>query len=195
MKIVNYTFPKSSFLAMEKDMSQLVDLILKNDRLKNLLYYNTKDCLSKPKLTEDQSLDLFGSNIRMVPVVEIDENLKNYIIITFDDFTPNKNNPEFRDSQIEIDIYCQYDQWLLKDFQLRPYKIAAEIDSMIDNKKFSGIGTLQFLGATKLLRETHGGLCLLYTAVHGEEDRKNASTSTETEAYEANFNKIFNEKK
>lgn len=194
MKIVKYAFPKSSFLAMEKDISQLVNLILKNDRLKNLLYYNTKDCLSKPKLTEDQSLELFGSNIKLVPVIEIDEDLKNYIVITFDDFLPNDNNPEFRNSQIEIDIYCPYDQWMLKDYQLRPYKIAAEIDSMIDKQKFSGIGTLQFIGATKLLRKTHGGLCLLYSAIHGEEDKKDALNPADTTAYKANFNKIFNEK-
>jgi hypothetical protein len=35
----------------------------------------------------------------------------------------------------------------LKDFELRPYKIAAEIDTMFNNKHLSGIGLLQFMGA------------------------------------------------
>ena len=40
MRINSYKFPSSSFLAMEKDMSILVDKILQNDNLKN--YYITQ---------------------------------------------------------------------------------------------------------------------------------------------------------
>jgi hypothetical protein len=36
----------------------------------------------------------------------------------------------------------------LEDFALRPYKIAAEIDSMFNNTHLTGIGELQFIGAT-----------------------------------------------
>jgi hypothetical protein len=35
----------------------------------------------------------------------------------------------------------------MKDFELRPYKIAAELDSMFDRKHLTGIGELQFVGA------------------------------------------------
>jgi hypothetical protein len=45
MKIENYQFPKSSFLSMEKDLNLIIDLFLKNKRLKKLLYYTTKDCM------------------------------------------------------------------------------------------------------------------------------------------------------
>ena len=45
MKIETYKFPHSSFLAMEKDMSIIIDYILKNERLKKLLFYTTADCL------------------------------------------------------------------------------------------------------------------------------------------------------
>jgi hypothetical protein len=30
---------------------------------------------------------------------------------------------------------------------LRPYRIAAELDSMLDNTKLTGIGELEFVGA------------------------------------------------
>jgi hypothetical protein len=33
MKIENYTYPKSSFLSVEKDLSIIVDRIMKNKRL------------------------------------------------------------------------------------------------------------------------------------------------------------------
>jgi hypothetical protein len=77
----------------------------------------------------------------------VDGSVLNYIIISFDKFAPSKN-PEFRDNVIEFDIVCHFDQWQLQDFALRPYKIAAEIDSMFNNTHLTGIGTLQFIGAT-----------------------------------------------
>ena len=54
MKIENYQFPKSSFLSVDKDMSIITDYLMKNDRLKKLLHYTTKDCLDRPKLTDDE---------------------------------------------------------------------------------------------------------------------------------------------
>jgi hypothetical protein len=53
MKIETYKEPKSSFLAVSKDMSIITDLIFKNNNLKKLLYYTTPDCLNKPNLNED----------------------------------------------------------------------------------------------------------------------------------------------
>jgi hypothetical protein len=60
MKKEIYSYPKSSFLSTEKDTSIIVNMMMKNDRLKKMLYYTSRDCLSKPKLTEDQTLELFG---------------------------------------------------------------------------------------------------------------------------------------
>jgi hypothetical protein len=34
-----------------------------------------------------------------------------YVIISFDNFTTNVENPEFRDNIITFDIICHYDQW------------------------------------------------------------------------------------
>jgi hypothetical protein len=45
--------PKSSFLSVEKDMHLVSNMLLKNQRLKKLLYYTTPDCLNKVNLNED----------------------------------------------------------------------------------------------------------------------------------------------
>ena len=108
MKIESYKFPKASFLAREKDLELIVDLILKNERLKKLLYYTTPDCLDLPKVPDDKALELFNKNIKLVPKLLIDQNVLNYIIINFDVFTPS-GNPEFRDNMIEFDIICHFD--------------------------------------------------------------------------------------
>ena len=194
MKIENYQFPKSSFLSVDKDISIITDYLMKNDRLKKLLYYTTKDCLSKENLTEDETIELFGKNIKIVPKLQVDGSVLNYIIISFDNFTGNRTNPEFRDNIIEFDIICHFDQWQLKDFQLRPYKIAAEIDSMLDGQKLTGIGKLEFLGANQMiLTDEYAGLCLLYSAMHGEEDRINAPKVEDEVDLDLNFDKIFNQ--
>ena len=193
MKVMSYKFPKSSFLSVDKDMSIITDYLMKNDRLKKLLYYNTRDCLNRPKLTEDETLELFGKNIKIVPKLYVDGSVLNYIIISFDNFTENKTNPEFRNNIIEFDIICHFDQWQLQDFQLRPYKIAAEIDTMLNGQKLTGIGKLEFLGANQMiLTDEYAGLCLMYSAIHGEEDKKNAPKVEDELDLNLNFNDIFN---
>ena len=194
MKIVSYTYPNSGFLSTEKDMGIIVNAIMKNDRLKKMLYYTTTDCLSRPKLTQEQTLDLFGKQIKIVPKLYVDGSVMNYIIISFDNFTLNAANPEFRDNIIEFDIICHFDQWHMKDFELRPYKIAAELDSMFNDKHLTGIGTLQFLGANQMiLTDEYAGLCLMYQAIHGEEDKKKMPNPMDEQAFVENFDAMFNE--
>lgn len=195
MKKEVYTYPKSSFLSTEKDMGIIVNMVMKNDRLKKMLYYTTRDCLNKPNLTQDQSLDLFGKNIKIVPKLYVDGSVLNYIIVSFDNFTQNGTNPEFRDNIIEFDIICHFDQWHMKDFELRPYKIAAELDSMFNGKHLTGIGELQFLGANQMiLTDEYAGLCVMYQAIHGEEDKKKMPNPMDEEAFIANFDAMFNDK-
>jgi hypothetical protein len=44
---------------------------------------------------------------------------------------------------------------------------------MLDKKRLTGIGLLEFLGANQIiLTDEYAGLCLMYKAWHGEEDKK-----------------------
>lgn len=192
MKIEGNIQPKSSFLSMEKDASLISNMLLRNERLKKLLYYTTPDCLDRKILTEDESLELFGKNIKLVPKLYVDNSVLNYIILSFDNFTPNMTNPEFRDNIIEFDIICHFDQWQLKDFQLRPYRIAAEIDSMFDEKHLSGIGLLHFLGANQIiLTDEYAGLCLMYQAIHGGEDKTKMLNPNDEKQFEQDYRKMM----
>ena len=193
MIIQNYRFPKSAFLSVEKDLELITDLMLKNSRFKKLLYYTTRDALDRPNLTEDESLGLFGKNIKIVPKLYIDNSVLAYVIISFDNFTPNAENPEFRDNIISFDIICHFDQWQLQDFQLRPYRLAAEIDSMFDGQHLTGIGTLNFLGMNQIiLNDEFAGLSLMYSAIHGEEDKKKMLNPADEEQFLKDFDETFN---
>ena len=193
MKIINYQFPKSSFLAMEKDLQIITDLFFKNDRLKKLLFHTVPSAMDERILTPEETYGLFGKNIKIVPKLYIDGSVLNYIIINFDNFTPNATNPEFRDNVVSFDIICHFDQWDLNDFKLRPYKIAAEIDTMFNNKHLTGIGELQFLGANQIiLNDEFAGLSLMYSAIQGEEDKKKMPNPADEEQFIEDFNKMFN---
>ena len=191
MNIQRYFPPKSSFLSIEKDLSIVVNELMQNDRLKKLLHYTTRDALNQKNLNADESLVLFGKNIKLVPKLYVDNSVLNYIIISFDNFTTNATNPEFRDNIVEFDIICHFDQWQLDDFQLRPYRIAAEIDSMFNDKHLTGIGTLQFLGANQIiLTSEFAGLCLMFEAIHGEEDKAPMVTPDRQEAFKEEFDQM-----
>ena len=193
MRIENYQVPKSSFLSAEKDMSIIVEGMLKNQRLMKLLHYTTPDCLNKPNLSIEERNLMLGKEIKNVPKIKIDSDVLNYIMISFDDFSLNDTNPQFRDNTIEFDIICHFDQWQLEDFALRPYKIAAEIDTMFNDKRLTGIGRLQFLGANQIvLNNTFAGLCLTYVSIHGEEDKKGQPNPADEEEYIKHFNELYN---
>lgn len=171
MRVGQNYFPKSSFLSTDKDLSLIIGKILENQRLLKLLYYTEKDCLKAPNLTQEQIYSMINKQIKIVPKIDIEKDCPIYIIITFDNYTPNPTNPEFRDCTINFDILCHPDHWNLGNFQLRPHKIAGELDAMFNKQKLTGIGDTYFLTCNNLvLNDDLMGVSLIYRAVHGVED-------------------------
>lgn len=191
MKINNYIPSKSSFLSVDKDMAIIANTLMKNERLKRLLYYQVPDALNQPNLTEDQTLELIDKNIKIVPKLIVDKSVLSYVIINFDNFVES-SNPQFRDNIIEFDIICHFDSWKLKDFALRPYKIAGEIDSSLNNANLTGIGQLEFLGANQLvLTDEFGGICLMYKTYHGDEDKQKMPNPMDEERFQEDFKQFL----
>lgn len=177
----------SSFLSVEKD----IELILKkiffdnqpyNKQLLRLLVINTKDCLSNQtnqdyinKINNMNLSDLINEEyIKLSPKIKMPEHekVKSYIIISFDNFTENANNPEFRDCTISFDIICHTDYWVMDNYQIRPIKIIGYIDGILNKAKLTGIGTLNYIGCNELiLDENLSGYTLSYRAIHSSEDK------------------------
>ena len=155
---------KSTFLSCEKDYTLIIEtLFIENKQwareLKKLLVINTKDCLDNPKYNEIidkiSVSDLIEQGyIRFTPklVLEEHEEVKSYIIISFNNFITNKTNPQFKDNSIHFDIICHTDYWELGDYRLRPLKIAGYIDAILNNCKLSGIGILNFIAGLHIIR-------------------------------------------
>ena len=132
-KINNVSTPKSSFMSVQKDTSIILDCMLKNTRLKKLLYYTTPDALKRPSLTEEETISLVERNIKTVPKMYVDSPVLNYVLITFDDFYPNPTNPQFRDNTVFFDIVCHFDQWKLEDIEL-PLGLSIEQDLYVPKR-------------------------------------------------------------
>lgn len=175
MKHNSYEYPKSSLLGMPKDAAIIIDRILSNPNLLRLLVYETRDWQSQPLPNGEQINELFTSHqISSVPKIKIDSKEKTYIRLTYGTVIRNASNPEYRDNTFGIDIICHYDNWDLGDFELRPYRVAGEIDAMLDKTHLTGIGELEFVSATPYVyNEEFAGVSLTYLAVRGHEDQKN----------------------
>ena len=194
MIIKNYSIPHSSFMSVDKDLELITTWMMKNKNLCKILYYTDRDALSRPALTDKQRAELMGKNIKIVPKLYVDGSVLAYVIVSMDNFTPTAKNPQFRDNIITFDIICHFDQWYLQDFQLRPYRIAAEIDSMFDNQHLTGIGELHFMGASQIiLNDEFAGLTLMYQAIHGGEDKKNAPNPQDNKQMVDDFNELYDQ--
>lgn len=193
MKLNSYDFPKSSFLSVQKDTQTIIQAFMKNNRFQKLLYYTNSSPLGQPDLNQSQKAELMKTNIRFIPKLFIDENVENYVVVIFDNFSPNFNNPEFRDNVIIFDIVCHIDQWQLDEYKLRPFLIAAEIDTMFNNKHLSGIGTLEFRAAEiHPMSDELIAFSVAYQAIHGEDDRKDMINPKEQIEYDKQFDEMFN---
>lgn len=178
---------ESSFLSCEKDTETILRKLFVesqpySDILKRLLVISTKDCLDNTESIAIQEV-LKQMNlaklrqegyIKLEPKIRMPEHeeIKAYIIISFDNFVPNATNTFYRDCTVTFDIICHTDYWDIGNYRLRPLKIAGYIDGILNNAKLSGIGTFQFMGSNQLvLNEDLSGYTLMYRAVHGNDDR------------------------
>lgn len=178
---------ESSFLSCEKDAEAIIKKLFVDSKpyseeLKRLILIDTPDCLddrTNPAYLE--RLKKYNSParmredgyIRLEPRLDLGENeeFKTYIMLSFDNFVPNAENPYFRDCTVMIDVICHPESWDVGNYRLRPLKIAGYIDGILNGSRLSGIGTLRFMGANEItLSENLTGYCLIYSATHGVDD-------------------------
>lgn len=177
----------SSFLSFEKDIETILRKLFiesnpYSEILKRLLVINTKDCLDnlespaiKEKLKQMSLAKLRQEGyIKLEPKIAMPEHeeVKSYIIVSCDNFSPNNDNPYYRDCTVNFTIVCHLDCWDLGNYRIRPLKIAGFIDGILNEAKLSGIGTFNFVGCDEVVyNEDLAGYTLIYRAVHGNDDK------------------------
>ena len=170
----------SSFLSCEKDTEIILRKLFvearpHSDILKRLLIVAAPDALDKNYDVSSYNLKrlLDEQYINLDPLIKMPEHdqIKAFIGLHFDNFTPNATNPEFRDSMIHIDVICHHDYWNLGDYRQRPFKILGYIDGILNKSKLTGIGQVNFVGCSKaVLNDDWSAFALTYMAIHGSDD-------------------------
>jgi hypothetical protein len=176
---------QSSFLSCEKDTELILNRLFVEGKqyskwLKRLLVINTKDCLDQNITKYDDIVDKISiadliekQYIRTTPRLEFNEHedVQSYILLSYDNFTTNPANDQFRDCMINFDIICHTKQWDLDNLRVRPLMIAGYIDGILNLGKLSGVGETVFLGCNELILDQNlAGYTLSYQVVHFTED-------------------------
>jgi hypothetical protein len=171
---------RSSFLSCEKDAQIILRKLFvesqpHSNNLKRLMIINTPNCLSEDNVAYNSVTHFSLKDLKDRGYIKLEpklnfgehEDVKSYMLLSFDNFSPNATNPEYRDCTVGFDIICHTDYWDIGDYQIRPVKIMGIIDGILNETKLTGIGKLHFMGANQLiLDENFSGYSLMYRAVH-----------------------------
>ena len=192
----------SSLLSCDKDVEKILKTLFisskpYSDILKLLLVINNKDCLDTSNKEYKQVIDNYSLGdlidkgyIRLSPKIArgTHEEIKTYIIVTLDNFIPNGRSSHYIDYNINFDIICYNDAWVLNDYKIRPLMICCYIDGILNSLtqenqrlekthqphiKLSGIGEYSFIGCSfNVLNQDLSMYTLSYHGTHFIEDIK-----------------------
>lgn len=149
---------------MGDTLFRIASKLIDNQKICRLLKYQDADPLDKDKHPDDvNGIDLLHESIIIIPKFPEDGVEHSFIIAVFDNFTINPSNPDFKLTRIRFDVVCPYTEWIINEGSLRPYLIMQEIDSIFNQSKLSGLGSLQFTHATPLVLSPQlGGYSMYY---------------------------------
>lgn len=125
-----------------ENAQKIIKRLMANQDLVKLLYYTDKDPLSHEDLTEEEIQEkIFQKLIKVTPRLGPVEYSNSIIAMIVYQGSPNENN-EFEDIMISFEIFVPNTQWIIKDTNLRPFKIMGEIQKTLVGKRINGLGTI-----------------------------------------------------
>lgn len=123
------------------DLQKIVARLQTNQNLLKLLYYTGKDPLSEPDLTPAQiKNEVFEKLIKVVPRIGSNETAKSLVTLRVVRARSNTQNDQFKDFEIDIEVFVPLTQWFIKSSNLRPFAIMGQIHKTINNKIIDGFG-------------------------------------------------------
>lgn len=125
------------------NLQKIVNRLMANDNLVNLLFYQDKDPLAQPTLTDEQKKSkIFNKRIKMTPKLDPQENAQSTVAVLVTRAQSIGSNTEFTNITVTVEIFVPVTQWLIKDSNLRPYAIMGEIQASLNGKVINGLGTM-----------------------------------------------------
>lgn len=125
------------------NLQKIVSRLQSNQKLLKLLYYTDKDPYSHEDLSAIEIHDnIFEKLIKVVPRVGPKETAQSIVALRVVRGRSNEGNDEFRDFEIDIEVFIPMTQWIIKDSNLRPFAIMGEIHRSLNNKVIDGLGKM-----------------------------------------------------
>lgn len=151
------------FAVMGENLFKIISRIASNQKICRLLKYQVDDPFSE-ELPDIDGVELLHKQLIIVPKIPEEDDIEySYIIVVFDKYLINPENPDYKISTIRFDVVCPYDEWRINSDSLRPYLIMQELDNLFNQTKLSGIGNLQFVRSEPLVLSPHmGGYTMQY---------------------------------
>lgn len=126
------------------NLQKIITRLQSNQTLLKLLYYTDKDPLSQPDLTSEQIRnEVYDKMIKIVPRIGYKETAQSIVTIRVVRGRLNSENGEFRDFEIDVEVFVPLTQWAIKDSNLRPFSIMGEIHKSLNNKTIEGLGKMR----------------------------------------------------
>lgn len=124
--------------------------IAQNEQLLMLLDNTDLDPINKEKHPEHLEWKQFvgpGKLISFIPLLTADDEqtTKSKIVIILSEGTPG-GNTDNEDLEIEIHIFCPFNEWAIAGETLRPFAIMSEIRKSIQDKRINGLGEIKYKG-------------------------------------------------
>ena len=126
------------------NLQKIISRLQTNQNLLKLVYYTNKDPLNEEDLTEEQiKTEVYNKLIKIVPRIGYKETAQSMISMRVVRGRNNPENGEFRDFEIDIEVFVPLTQWFIKDSNLRPFAIMGEIHKSLNNKTINGLGKMK----------------------------------------------------
>lgn len=131
-------------------MVEIIENLKEDEDLGKLLLFNDKDPLSHDVLTEEQRNDLIYDKIYPIPFLGDLEEEGSFLIVTFDKISQSESNSKFKNFIISVDVISHVNLWGTKG-GLRPFLIMEQVDTILNQNKFTGVGKLQFVDSSLMI--------------------------------------------
>lgn len=126
------------------NLQKIITRLQTNQNLLKLVYYTSKDPLNEQDLTDEQiKNEVYNKLIKIVPRIGYKETAQSMISMRVVRGRNNPENGEFRDFEIDIEVFVPLTQWFIKDSNLRPFAIMGEIHKSLNNKTINGLGKMK----------------------------------------------------
>ena len=125
------------------NLQKIISRLQTNQNLLKLVYYTSKDPLNEQDLTDEQiKNEIYNKLIKIVPRIGYKETAQSMVTLRVVRGRNNIENDEFRDFEINIEVFVPLTQWFIKDSNLRPFAIMGEVHKSLNNKTINGLGKM-----------------------------------------------------